>query len=928
MTAQLDDYGCAHAARAEAPRNRPGQSEVSYGIGTQPEVFAALLDRLSRDPALAHLTTRAASDPAISLIDAWAMVLDILSFYQARIANEGWLRTATERRSVQDLARMVGYELNPGVAAQTWLAFTVQVSPGGGDVYPMPQGLKVQSIPGPGEASQLFETSALLECRVAFNSLRPRLTTPQMVARRTTALWLAGTATGVKPGDPILLVGSARSADPGSERWDLRIVTEVVADPAAGRTLLRWREDLGHSFPPIEPDDAPEIHAFDLRANLFGHAAPDFRSVPMAVRESFDLKDHEKWVPFAIETADGARIDLDREHAAILPGQWLILDGNGMQELYRVRRCVTVGRADYMLTGKVTRVTLDTTENLTTFGLRETAVLAASRALPRAEAPVVAPVVAPVAGGTIELDGDHPDLFPGQPLILRGRVLTAVTVAPRRHVQRIAAREVLSADPPLRFAPAAGGGGEDIAEGAVLTLLGPPVINAAGATVWPVALPDGRSGTVVAVIGQDLLPLPPLPTEAAFAPPNEALYAAERLVIRRINRVDGFAVLVLEAPLQCVYWRPSVMLNGNVVAATHGATRLELTGVLTGETYTETLGSGDSGRGMQTFRLSQQPLTHVQAATASGGVSTLVIKVDGLQWTELATLYGQPPDARVYATAPGPDGHLRVSFGDGVFGARLPAGQGNVVALYRVGIGLAGQVRAGQLVLPLDQPLGLQAVVNPLSATGAQDPEATQDARANAPLTVLTLDRIVSARDYEDFARAFAGIGKAQATPIWSGERQVLHLSATGADGSVLAAAGTTLTNLSAAIDAARHAERPVVVAGHVERRFGMVLQVKVAAGRTAPVVLAAVRAALEARYSAQGQGLAEGIESARVIAGAQAVIGVAAVVLVSLDSQPLSVARRIIARRARWSDPVQDFLPAELLVIDPTRLILEEILT
>ena len=924
MTAQMDNFGCAPAARAETPRNRPGQSAVTYGTGTQPELFAALLDRLSREPALAQLTTRALTDPTISLIDAWAMVLDILAFYQARIANEGWLRTATERRSVQDLARMVGYELNPGVAAQTWLAFTVQASPGGGEVYPMPAGMKVQSIPGPGEASQLFETSAQLACLVAFNAIRPRLTTPQVIGRRTTSIWLAGIATGVKAGDPILLVGEARKADPGSERWDLRFVTEVTADPAAGRTLLRWRDDLGHSLPAVEPAEAPEVHAFDLRANLFGHAAPDFRSVPQSVRDGFGLFRASQWQPFAIDTSDGARIDLDREYAAILPGQWLILDGNGMQELYRVQRCVTVGRADYLLTGKVTRVTLDTTENLTGFGLRDTAVLAASRLLPRAEAPLESPV----AGEKIDLDGAHPELFAGQALILRGRVLSRVIVAPRGHVRRSGAQEVQAADPALQFVPDGGGAAEALAEAAVLSLLGPARMDAADRTIWPVALADGRRGSVVAVVGQDLLALPPLPAEAAFAPPDEALYAAELLVIRRIERGNGGAVLELEAPLAGVYWRPSVTLNGNVVAASHGATRMELTGTLTGETYTETLGSGDSGRGMQSFRLSQQPLTHVQAATASGGESTLVVKVDGLEWTEVATLYGQTADARVYAAALGPDGHVRVRFGDGVFGARLPAGQGNVVALYRVGIGLGGQVRAGQLTLPLDQPLGLQAVVNPLPATGAQDPETTAEARANAPLTVLTLDRIVSARDFEDFARAFAGIGKAQATAIWSGERQVIHLTATGADGSVLAAEGTTLVNLRAAIDAARHAERPVVVAGHVERRFGMVLQVKVATGRTATVVLAALRAALLTRYSAEGQGLAEGVESSRVIAEAQAVSGVAAVVLVSLDDQPLSVMRRIVARRARWSEPDRDFLPAELLIIDAERLILEEILS
>jgi hypothetical protein len=925
MSVAEDTFGCAHAARAEAPRNRPGLAEIARGTGTQPELFQAMLDRLSLDPNLARLTTRALSDPTISLIDAWAMVLDILSFYQARIANEGWLRTATERRSVQDLARMVGYELNPGVAAETWLAFTVQASPGGGEFYPMPAGMKVQSIPGPGEEPQLFETPAELDCRVAFNAIRPRPSVPQAIGRRTTALWLAGTATGLEPGDPILLVGRTRLSNAGSERWDMRTVTEVTADPAASRTLIRWRDDLGHNNPLVNPAEAPEVHAFDLRANLFGHNAPDFRSVPQSVREGFGLPDSAtQWSPFAIQSSDGARVDLDQEYDKVLPGQWLILDASGWRELYRVTKAVSVARTDYMLTGKVTRATLDTTENLTTFRLRGTAVHAASRRLPLAEAPIAAPV----AGEEIVLDGSYPDLVEGQSLILSGRLLQSVQVAPRTHVTRSGSAEVLETDPPLSFVPDATGTAEVLADGAVLSVLGPPEVDASGATIWPLALTDGRTGTVTAEIGTDLLPLAPLPAEEAFAPPDEALYAKEHVVIRRIDRAGGRAALVLETSLEGVYWRPSVTLNGNVVAATHGATRLELTASLTGEIYTETLGSGNSGRGMQSFRLSQKPLTHVQAATPSGGRSTLVVKVDGLEWTEVETLYGQPPDARVYATRLGPDGHLRVSFGDGRYGARLPAGQGNVVALYRVGIGLAGQVRAGQLALPLDQPLGLQAVVNPLPASGAQDPEPTEAARANAPLTVLTLDRIVSVRDFEDFTRAFAGIGKAQATPIWSGERQVVHVTATGADGSVLDETGPTLTNLRAAIDDARHAERPVIVSGHVERRFGMTLRVKIAAGRTAAVVTAALREALLVRYSADGQGLAEGIESSRVIADAQEVLGVAAVVLTDLDGQPPAVARRIIASRARWSAPDNAFLPAELLVIDPDRLILEEILT
>ena len=43
-----------------------------------------------------------------------------------RIANEGFIGTAIQRRSVLELARMIGYELAPGVASSAHLAFSVE----------------------------------------------------------------------------------------------------------------------------------------------------------------------------------------------------------------------------------------------------------------------------------------------------------------------------------------------------------------------------------------------------------------------------------------------------------------------------------------------------------------------------------------------------------------------------------------------------------------------------------------------------------------------------------------------------------------------------------------------------------------------------------------------------------------------------------
>jgi hypothetical protein len=99
--------------------NRPGLDVIAYRVGTHPQFNQSLLARLSLSgqKSLAALTTRDKNDFSIGLLDAWSVVADVLTFYQERIANESYLGTATERFSILEMARMIGYELNPGVAA-------------------------------------------------------------------------------------------------------------------------------------------------------------------------------------------------------------------------------------------------------------------------------------------------------------------------------------------------------------------------------------------------------------------------------------------------------------------------------------------------------------------------------------------------------------------------------------------------------------------------------------------------------------------------------------------------------------------------------------------------------------------------------------------------------------------------------------------
>src|ERR1700724_2662339 len=148
----LNDCGCCSGLTAATPVdvvNRPGLSAISYRIGTHSSFLESMLAALSSSsrPALAALKTRASDDYAVALLDAFAVMADVLTFCQDRIRNEAYLRTARERLSVLQLARLIGYELRPGVAAATLLAFELENGPGAPGYSLIDVGTQVQSLP-------------------------------------------------------------------------------------------------------------------------------------------------------------------------------------------------------------------------------------------------------------------------------------------------------------------------------------------------------------------------------------------------------------------------------------------------------------------------------------------------------------------------------------------------------------------------------------------------------------------------------------------------------------------------------------------------------------------------------------------------------------------------------------------------------------
>jgi predicted phage baseplate assembly protein len=273
------------------------------------------------------------------------------------------------------------------------------------------------------------------------------------------------------------------------------------------------------------------------------------------------------------------------------------------------------------------------------------------------------------------------------------------------------------------------------------------------------------------------------------------------------------------------------------------------------------------------------------------------------------------------------DARATVVFGDGESGARLPTGLENAHATYRSGIGPDGSVDAGSLTLLQTRPYGIKSVTNPIRASGAAAPEAIEEARTNAPLTVLTLDRIVSVQDFEDFARAFAGIGKARAEILWDGESRFVHITVAAADGTEVAPDSDLARNLVAAIDLARDDVPDVVVETFRPLTFDVAARVLVDDAYEFDAVVELVRAAVEEAFSFDTRTFAQPVTRAELIATIQGVEGVVASTLGAFHytGTPEEVAERLDAEPAAafttrgYGGPmVRRTHAAQLLLVNP----------
>lgn len=199
---------------------------------------------------------------------------------------------------------------------------------------------------------------------------------------------------------------------------------------------------------------------------------------------------------------------------------------------------------------------------------------------------------------------------------------------------------------------------------------------------------------------------------------------------------------------------PAVTVHGNLVDATEGKTVPDTV-----------LGDGDGRASYATYVLPKAPLTYLLVPEQSPPQRPeLEVRVDGLLWEGVESFFDSGPLDNVYIVREDADGKALVQFGDGVHGARVPSGRGNITAAYRTGNGSKGPLKAGASVAAKPRLPGFDKAFLPEPVTGGAAPEPASSVRLAAPGTMQSLGRIVSLADCETEAQSLPGVLKARAS--------------------------------------------------------------------------------------------------------------------------------------------------------------------
>jgi len=700
-------------------------------------------------------------------------------------------------------------------------------------------------------------------------------------------------------------------------------------------------------------------------------------------------------------------LSLDAAYDKIVPQSWVVIDTRAIDtsqtkvipqpglQFAKTDSVTTVSRAAYGMSGKTTRISLvdpsnseqldwieptESTAGATTdfVAIRQTVVYAQPEELDLAEEPLDRDV----EGNTIELDGLYDGLESGRWVIVSGQRTDITDTSGATNATGVVGNELVMIGQvtqgpgkqfcvPLSFdaIPFSGvysvagpdSNGDMVAvglpnPGLVNFLMSLPLPTISGGSQQicnPVQLAPGLYANVYLPTAQerggdfsafsesiiDPATTKPFPNNTIPASrfgnggsSNAPAAFAWRLASLASGEDTLHTTLVLANNLAYEYDSSTVTIYGNVAKATNG------------QTQGEVLGDGNASTPLQQFPLHQSPLTYLPAPTPSGAQSTLVVSVNEVEWQEADNLFVLGPKDREYITQTDDSENTTVLTGNGEHGLRVPSGTGNVKAVYRSGTGQAGNVDAQQISQLATQPLGVKSVINPLPAAGGADGDTVAQARRNVPIGLIALDRLVSVQDYSDFARNFAGIGKASSKRLTNGRQLIVHLTIAGKDDIPIDPTTDLYQALVLALAQAGDPNQSVQIELRRLKVLVIAAGVKVQPDYTWESVALNLRTALTDLYSFDNRDLGQSAFLSEAVTTMQAVAGVQYVDIQKFDSVSESVTAAQLTSLANTLglnpfvqaelanvDPVLGIVPAELVILTPNipdTLILTEITT
>ena len=702
-------------------------------------------------------------DLGLQVLEWWAYLADVLSFYNERYANESYLGTATQPGSIANLVALLGYRPGPGIAATGTLA---AVSSAGQSAEPLvlPAGMSLSSTASPGVPAQTFE----VDSAVTFTgqstvpvALHPDTMLKQNMDGSPQSVLVAGRVSGVRAGDRLVLVDSNFTGD--NDYWSLVTVTALTpaTDPATGvvNTVVGFAQGGWGPTPPPAGQVAPVVPMPPQDSTGYRLLRPTGTAAimnPVELSEPRPPRGREHPIVTSdLRPATVRQVHLSAAVRAISPGDLVLFD---------------LGAGNPSALAVVTA----TSEALWAIPFPGTR-------RPRPPDIVVAHTVLDLAtaDSSVLLDARAAHGLGSIAVRYGLRDIGTIIGVPQPELSSLGGTVVADYTPP------AGGTAAFLQDATGVGVL--------------VTVLDAGSGNV---------------TVAATGTPPSAIPASAPLAV----------------PLRLLL---------NLVPVSRGKT-------VTGEV----LGSGNAALASQSFTLSKSPLTYLSGG--GGPVSTLTVTVNQIEWHEVPSFYGQPADARVFVVTRSPDQAVTtVTFGEGINGARLSSGTGNVVASYRYGSG-ATSPPTGRLTTIGQPQLNLASIQNPVPVSGGEDPQAPGDVRAAAPASVVMFGRAISATDYGQIASQALGVNRAAAYWTFDGaaRRTLVTVYVDGGPAAV-ASANTALADTE-------DANRRVVVTAASTIELSLSGRLVMAPGQQGSAVVAAAQAAVSGLFSPSRMGVGQ----------------------------------------------------------------------